>query len=173
MEILFYNKSGRPVAYTQDQATIYLYNGEAVAYLDGDAVYAFEGRHLGWFVEGRVLDHAGHDVFFTDLAMGRPATPIKLAPIPKGVKHARPIWREQEGRPMHPERKRAWAARSSEAFFLLERVACASDDIPGQQVSLQLLGVCTAQQKDCLDLVGQIAARNARSYSTTWLTQVA
>jgi len=60
---------------------------------------------------------------------------------------------------MRPERKRVWAARSSEAFFHLERVACTSDDIPGQYVPLKLFGVCAApRQKDRLDLVGQIAA---------------
>lgn len=40
MEIVFHNKNGRPVAYTQDRVAIYLYTGEPVAYLHQDALYA-------------------------------------------------------------------------------------------------------------------------------------
>lgn len=143
MEIVFYNKNGRPVAYTQDQATIYLYSGEPVAYLVQDAICAFDGRHLGWFVEGRVLDDAGGDVFFTDLAMGWPPKPIELAPLPKGVKRARPIRRKRGSSPACPKRKRAWAARSSEVFFLSAEVSCARSEMPGSQVLPQPLGLCS------------------------------
>lgn len=117
MEIIFYNKNGRPVAYSEDWGMIYLYNGEPVAYLHQDAVYAFSGIHLGWFVEGRIVDRAGRDVFFTDLAMGRPAVPIGLAPLRKGVRRSMPIRRPREPKPAFSGRTTAWAPRSSEQFF--------------------------------------------------------
>jgi len=117
MEIVFYNKNGRPIAYTEDWATIYLYTGDPVAYLDQDAVYAFAGTHLGWFVEGRILDRAGRDVFFTDLAMGQPAIPVGLTPVRKDVRRAMPIRQKREAKPALPERAYAWARRSSEKFF--------------------------------------------------------
>ncbi len=117
MEIVFYNKNGRPVAYSEDWGTIYLYNGEPVAYIYRDAVYAFSGLHLGWFVEGRVVDHAGRDVFFTDLAMGRPVVLIGLASLRKGVRRATPIRQPREPKPAFSERKYAWAPRCSERFF--------------------------------------------------------
>ena len=67
MEIVFYNRNGRPIAYAEDWATIYLYTGEPVAYLSESAAYTFAGTLLGWFVEGRLVDRAGRDVFFTNL----------------------------------------------------------------------------------------------------------
>ncbi|MDX2268663.1 MAG: hypothetical protein NW208_11195 [Bryobacter sp.] len=45
--------------------TIYLWNGKPVAYLDSDkrnggfSVYGFNGKHLGWLVQGIVRDHEG------------------------------------------------------------------------------------------------------------------
>jgi hypothetical protein len=124
MEIVLYNKNGRPIAYTEDWATIYLYTGEPVAYLSESAAYTFAGTLLGWFVEGRLVDRAGRDVFFTNLSMGRPATPLKLASLPKGVKRARPVRRLREPEPVRPPRMRAWAVTSSGRFFRPLPVAC-------------------------------------------------
>lgn len=47
-----------------DDMTIYLWSGEPVAYLLSDRsrdfhVYGFNGKHLGWFVDGVVRDHEG------------------------------------------------------------------------------------------------------------------
>ena len=124
MEIVFYNRNGRPIAYTEDWATIYLYTGDPVAYLSDGAVYAFAGTHLGWFVEGRLVDRAGRDAFFTNLSMGRPATPAKLVPLPKGVKRVRPARHIKETEPVRPPRIRAWARKSSERFFHPLAVSC-------------------------------------------------
>ena len=129
MEIVFYNRNGRPIAYTEDWATIYLYTGDPVAYLIDGAVYAFTGTHLGWFVEGRILDQAGRDLFITNLAMGRPATPLKLAPLGKGAKRTRPLRRLKEPEAAQPLRVRVWAARSSERFFRPIETPCSRGDI--------------------------------------------
>ena len=48
----FYNKNGKPIAYTEDNEHIYLFTGQPVAYFYGDAVYGFNGHHIGWFENG-------------------------------------------------------------------------------------------------------------------------
>lgn len=46
MAIDFYSKSGEPVAYTEDGQHIYLFSGRPVAFLSGNAVYSFSGKHI-------------------------------------------------------------------------------------------------------------------------------
>ncbi len=61
-EISLYNSNGEAVAYiaVNDDFTIYLWDGEPVAYLDDDDVYGFNGKHLGWFSQGIIIDHDGN-----------------------------------------------------------------------------------------------------------------
>ena len=60
-EISLFNSKGDAVAYiaVYDELTIYLWNGEPVAYIDNQNVYGFNGRHLGWFSDGIIIDHYG------------------------------------------------------------------------------------------------------------------
>jgi 4-fold beta-flower domain-containing protein len=65
-EVSLFDGSGHAVAYvaTEDALTIYLWSGKPVAYLDGDQsggynVYGFNGRHLGWYLQGIIWDHQG------------------------------------------------------------------------------------------------------------------
>ena len=66
-EVSLFNSSGKAVAYIDfdDELTIYLWNGTPVAYLsvdddDGFNVYGFNGKHLGWFVNGVIRGHDGY-----------------------------------------------------------------------------------------------------------------
>lgn len=63
-EISLLDGSGEAVAYiaVDDEMTIYLWGGKPVAYLDGEDVYGFNGKHLGWFLEGAIFDHKGDAV---------------------------------------------------------------------------------------------------------------
>jgi len=140
MEIVFYNRNGRPVAYTTDWVAIYLYTGEPVAYLSHDAVYTFAGTHLGWFVDGRIVDHAGRDVFFTGLAMGQPAIPVGLTPVRKDIRRAMPGRQTREAKPALPERVYAWAARSSENYFFPIAVPAAYRTPCAPPVPFRVLG---------------------------------
>jgi hypothetical protein len=117
MEIVFYNRTGRPVAYTENNTDIYLYSGELVAYLEGDSVYACSGRHLGWFVDGWILDHDGNHVFFSDIATDGPARPTKQASPGKAVRRSRPIKGPRKPGPPYPGLNSAWSHHASEEFF--------------------------------------------------------
>lgn len=64
-----FDSEGEATAYIDVEAdlTIYLWGGRPVAYLDsehdeGFHVYGFNGKHLGWFVDGIVYDHEGDAV---------------------------------------------------------------------------------------------------------------
>ena len=53
MEITLYDGKGRPQAYIDllDQNSIYLWSGHAVAYVDNEALYGWNGRHIGWYLD--------------------------------------------------------------------------------------------------------------------------
>ncbi|WP_290577350.1 4-fold beta flower protein [Ketobacter sp.] len=66
-ELSLFDRDGKAAAYValDDELTIYLWGGEPVAYLDVDNaggyhVYGFNGKHLGWFVNGVVWAHDGN-----------------------------------------------------------------------------------------------------------------
>lgn len=61
MELTLYDGKGHPVAYIADdnENSIYLWSGHAVAYLDGENIYGWNGHHLGWFVGGVLYDLHG------------------------------------------------------------------------------------------------------------------
>ncbi len=48
-EITLFDSKGEAIAYidTSDELTIYLWDGDPVAYLYDDHVYGFNGKHLG------------------------------------------------------------------------------------------------------------------------------
>ena len=61
-EISLFDNKGDAVAYisVSEDLTIYLWGGKPVAYLDGENVYGFNGKHLGWFSKGMIMDHDGN-----------------------------------------------------------------------------------------------------------------
>jgi len=67
MELTIYDRNGRPHAYIAygDEKIIYLWNGKPVAYLDGEHVYGFNSKHLGWFENGVMYDGQGRRIGFT------------------------------------------------------------------------------------------------------------
>ncbi len=118
MALTFYDRTGTAVAYTEDGVDVYLFDGEPVAYLEGDAVYAYSGAHLGWFEDGWVRDHAGYCVFFTEVASGDgPIKPIEhIRPI-KLAKRQLPIRGIRQIAPVKPIKHLTWSELSGEAFF--------------------------------------------------------
>ena len=70
MEITIYDKKGKPCAYIakDDDNIVYLWNGQPVAYIDGENIYGFNGKHLGWFKRRRVMyDKNGLRIGFTNI----------------------------------------------------------------------------------------------------------
>jgi len=94
-EIALFDSKGNSVAYidTADESAIYLWSGDPVAYLDGVSIYRYNGKHLGWFKDGIVLDHDGYGVGFIEGAVGIVIT--KPQPF-KNVKKFQPFRSLQE-----------------------------------------------------------------------------
>lgn len=62
MSLDFYDRNGRPYAYSDDGEHIFTFNGKPVAYICEDSIYRFDGQHVGYFESGmgacRNLDSA-------------------------------------------------------------------------------------------------------------------
>ena len=92
METTLYDSSGRLRVYIADSdGAIYTWNGNAVAYIDGETIYGWRGKHLGWFVGGILYDLHGHRVGFTrgTCPVATYAEPAKYAKYAQYAKYAR------------------------------------------------------------------------------------
>lgn len=104
-QISFYDDNGRATAYIDidDSATIYLWAGKPVAYVQGSTgsafhVWGFNGKHLGWFERGAIWDADGEAVCITKEAY--PGI-VQLSPL-KGLKQLKPLKGLRELAPLKP-----------------------------------------------------------------------
>lgn len=82
-----FEMSGAAVAYVAgDGESIYLWSGEAAAYLKEDSVYSYSGKHLGYFNDGWIRDDRGEAVVFTDASTGGPVRPVRQVHEVRGVR---------------------------------------------------------------------------------------
>lgn len=88
-ETPIFDSNGMAVAYidNNDNRTVYLWSGEAVAYLEGSSLYRFDGKHLAWLEYGILWGHDGFIVGFTPEANLMPTQPEPI----KGFKQTPPI----------------------------------------------------------------------------------
>jgi hypothetical protein len=103
--ISLYNRQGNAEAYIDpgDDNTIYLWSGKPVAYLaNGDHnvnIYGFNGKHLGWYIRGVVIDHQGDVVAFSKGAVDN--IPLQYEAY-KGYKEYKPYKGYPEYEPYLP-----------------------------------------------------------------------
>ena len=116
-EISLYDDAGEAVAYidTDDEMNIYLWKGEPVAYLDGQSIYGFNGKHLGWFKEGIIWDHGGYAVGFIEGAVNKLTKLERL----KGLQKLTPLKSLQQLEPLEPLHKSQWARLPLEIFLTM------------------------------------------------------
>ena len=116
--MVFYDCHGRPTAYAEDGVHIYLFTGEPVAYLDGDAVFGYNGKHLGWLANGWVRDLNGYCVFYSENATGSgPVKPVMCMCPVKCVKHVRPVKCIKEVKRVRAVNSLSWSQLSGKQFF--------------------------------------------------------
>ncbi|HEX7074784.1 MAG TPA: hypothetical protein VF226_12140 [Hyphomicrobiaceae bacterium] len=116
-EFSFYDALGRATAYLDfsDGLVFYLWTGEPVAYLDGDSIYGFNGKHLGWYHNGLVYDEDGNVVCAPAAAFREPPNP---GPI-RSLKQLKPLKGLKELKPLKPLFGRAWSRLPARVFFLM------------------------------------------------------
>ena len=114
-EISLFGSNGEAVAYiaANDDMTIYLWDGTPVAYLSGGSIYGFNGKHLGWFTSGIVLDHNGFVVGGQRNAIGI-ATRAERA---KFAKRAKPAKNARRASPARPARRLSWSSTPLASFL--------------------------------------------------------
>lgn len=112
----FYDSRGIAVAYVaaDRDLTIYLWSGKPVAYIEGDSVFGFNGKHIGWIKDGAIYDHDGHIVAAVAERFKEPVTP----PPPKGFKQFKPFKSFKEFKPFKPFFQFSWSELPSSLFFL-------------------------------------------------------
>ena len=120
MKLCFYDKLGKPFAYTVDEKTIYAVDGKPVAYIDVEDIYAFSGSHLGYLEEGNVWEHDGDMLLFTDVSrfgVG-PLKPKKSLMPKKGLKSRTPLKGKRSLKCKKPLKSRKWSSSNPIDIFL-------------------------------------------------------
>ena len=111
-----YDRYGQALAYLGDDSNIYLFSGEAVAYVNAESVYSFSGAHLGFTDQGRISDHQGRCVFYTD-AVECPVVPIRQTQPWADVPRVAPCRNGRAIAPPRPARHLGWSELSGLVFF--------------------------------------------------------
>ncbi len=114
-----YDRHGIPVAYFLLSGEIYATDGRPLAYLVGFYIYAYNGRFLGFFNNGWILDKQGYHVLFTQNAYGGPLKPLCRPSMLPGLRHLAP-WKALRQRPTQfPMPRLSWSAYSTGITFFM------------------------------------------------------
>ena len=108
MTLIFFNKIGKAVLFTNNKNDIFSFNGIPVGYIHNDSVYSYFGSHIAWFFDGWILNHNGEAEFFTKDAVGGPGKPA-LQNIPNRLMpQTPPNRRARVTPPNHPPKRNSW-----------------------------------------------------------------
>ncbi len=118
----FFDFRGNPAAYCDDGVHIYYFSGTPAGYIEGDSVFDYEGRHLGWYENGWVVGDEGKSVYFTEAAQGGLPRPLKRMPPLKNMKFAVRMKKMRMMKPLKPMRSAAWAEMSGRDFFSTQQL---------------------------------------------------
>lgn len=96
LQITLYDENKEAIAYIdyKDEATIYTFEGEPVAYIEPkEQVYSFNGKLLGWYSGGVLYDNKTHHAVGAKhgIAKGGINTVVTHPEKIKGVKQIKPI----------------------------------------------------------------------------------
>ncbi len=117
MALIFYDKIGTPMAYTDDNIHIFYFTGETIAYIHGISIYNYEGKHLGFFKDGWIRDNNGKCVIFTKGAIDGPKKRTQdIAPV-KSQKLNIPNKKPKENKNKEFLVKQEWSELAVKEFF--------------------------------------------------------
>tara|TARA_R110002033_G_scaffold33618_1_gene71056 strand:- start:1290 stop:1724 length:435 start_codon:yes stop_codon:yes gene_type:complete len=118
-ETTLFDSQGNARAYIDydDDATIYLWNGKAVAFLENDGsdmcVFGFNGNFLGWYENGIVRDENGNAVGARN---GATNMITNIEPI-KSIQEISPIRPITPITPIKPIFSNSWSSESLTEFL--------------------------------------------------------
>lgn len=110
--IEMFDREGREAAFCRDGHSVYLWDGTPAAYIDGDAVYAYSGRLIGWSRDGWISNEAGGRLLFEFDAVGGPEKPRRQTKTTAGPRGTKPAKGTPEPVSPRPAPSQAWSDRS-------------------------------------------------------------
>lgn len=113
----FHSRTGDACCYLHDGEHVYLWNGKPVGYLVDGKVYSFTGRQLGWFDNGWLYDRLNRPALFSADASGGPVKPVRKVKPVKGVRQVRPVRSVRQVGLVRPVRSLSWSPASDAAYF--------------------------------------------------------
>lgn len=115
-EVSLFNSDGKAIAYVadDDDLTIYLWSGKPVAYVSGENIYGFNGKHLGWWANGIIRDHDGNAIGGTKNAIN---IYTEYEPY-KSYKEYKPYKSYKQYAPYKPYWSSSWSNGSFRMFLL-------------------------------------------------------
>ena len=115
-ELIIFDSSGVAKAFVSE-GVFYDYGGRPLAFLDGENIVSYSGRHFGWFRDGYIRDEHGDAVGFTEGARGGPITPIPAIPPIPPIPSIPPIPTIPPILPIPPIFSFSWSSRTLDEFF--------------------------------------------------------
>jgi hypothetical protein len=118
-EITLFDSQGNARAYIDynEDATIYLWNGKPVAFLQNDGsdicIFGFNGKFLGWYEEGIARDKSGNSV---GAKKGATNMMTSIEPI-KSIQEITPIRPITSITTIKPIFNNSWSSESLMEFF--------------------------------------------------------
>lgn len=113
----FSGRDGSAVSYSPDGVHLYLWNGTPAGYVANDRVYGFNGRLLGWFVNGWLYDRHNKPALFSRAATGGPVKPARSVRPVKSVRSVRPVKSVKQSPHARPARSLSWSNVADERYF--------------------------------------------------------
>ena len=118
-QVSLFDRDGEARAYIdfEEDATIFLWDGTPVAFLENDggdvAVIGFNGRFLGWYEDGVIYDKNGYAVGGREGAINMMTKMEKM----KSMKKMIPLRPITPMTPMRPLRRNSWSSTSLSEFL--------------------------------------------------------
>ena len=128
---------GQYAAYIAEKGIVYLWEGGSPpAYIEDESIYSFDGNHLGWLLNGYIVDHNGYAAGAIEgiVKGGGPIKPFK------GFKGFVPFKSFRRRAPRKPQLTNEWSTIPLEAFLRTGLASERGEPLPGRP-SLEILSL--------------------------------
>lgn len=115
-----YDRYGKPILRLLDDGRFVDFGGQNIGYLDGQDIYNYQGKHIGWYDKGIIRDHIGNCAGFGEeiTATMAPFPPFKqIKPIP-AITRIEPIRPIPQIPPIRPYDTFMWSDKELIPLFL-------------------------------------------------------
>lgn len=117
-DLNLFDRQGRPTWFVDSKSIIFSFEGIPLGYLKQEAVYTFDGYHVGWVVKGWLTDKQGRFVLSSPISKDGPIRPVsKWVPAKKIKLNPPPVLQARVVRPIKPVFTNQWSPLSTEDFF--------------------------------------------------------